>query len=144
MSNKAFVDFVLDFENQTVQDMEYVFVESVQDVLEAAQTPQRGVTKGASGFVEGKIPVAESELINSLVANDSAAGPDSYVLALGSFVLGQYLTFKWTAPHALRMEEGFIGQDKLGRNYKQEGRRYVGANADRFHTEFVPKRMAEV
>lgn len=131
------------FEQLTKQNMRYVATESIQDVVEAAQTPQRGITKGATSFEVGKIPVAEAELINSLSTNGGAPSEDSYVVAISGYEIGDSMTFAWTAPHAMRMEAGFTGTDSLGREYDQPGRHFVGANARRFQ-EFVTKRSREV
>lgn len=142
MSSKSFTAQLEDFEEFTVQNLKYIASEAIQDVLEAAQTPQRGITKGATSFVEGKIPVAESDLINSLTTNGTE-GATSYTVAISGYEIGDNMEFVWTAPHALRMEAGFSGTDSLGRKYEQPGRHFVGANARRF-PEFVEKRAKEV
>lgn len=121
--------------------MLFIAVNSIQDVMEAAMTPQLGITKGASGFVEGKIPVAEADLINSLTT-DGIPGADSYVLVVSSMKLGDSITFAWTAEHAKRMEFGYTGTDSLGRTYNQPGRHFVGKNAARF-PEFAEARARE-
>lgn len=133
MAGKSFTAQLKDIERLTVKNLRYVAAEAIQDVVEAAQTPQTGVTKGASGFVEGKIPVAEAELINSLTSNGTE-GKDSYAVAIAGFDLGDTLTFAWTAPHAMALE---VGTSRIA------GRHFVGANAKRFE-EFVAKRAKEV
>lgn len=139
---KSFTAQMQDFEDLCLQGMKYVAVESIQDVMEAAQTPQVGMTRGNPSFVEGKIPVGiTSELINSLTSEGNQ-GPASYQVALAGFDIGDYLEFKWTAPHAMRMEVGFVGEDKLGRKYNMPGRHFVGKNAARF-SEFVYKHAME-
>ena len=144
---KTFTAQIQAFADLTKQNLKYVAVESIQDVVEAAQTPQRAITKGATGFEIGKIPVAEAELINSLISGANGSfGPesaDSYAVALGGYELGDYMRFGWTAPHAMRMEAGFTGTDAIGRTYNQPGRHFVGANAARF-SEFVMKHALEV
>lgn len=144
---KSFTAQIRDLAKLTKQNMRYVATESIQDVLEAAQTPQLGITKGATSFVEGKIPVAEADLINSLVSglNGSVGAPSatSYTVAIGSMQLGDMARFAWTAEHAMRMEHGFTGTDALGRSYNQAGRHFVGANAAKFE-EFVKARVREV
>lgn len=142
MAGKSFTAQLAEFEKLTTQNLKYVASESVQDVLEAAQTPQRGISKGATSFVEGKIPVAESDLINSLTS-DGTEGAESYTVAIAGYEIGDSMEFTWTAPHAMRMEMGFTGTDSLGREYNQEGRHFVGANARRF-PEFVEKRAKEI
>ena len=144
---KSFTAQIRDWAKLTKQNMRYVATESIQDVLEAAQTPQLGITKGATSFVEGKIPVAEADLINSLVSglNGSVGAPSatSYTVAIGSMQLGDMARFAWTAEHAMRMEHGFTGTDALGRSYNQAGRHFVAVNAARFE-EFVKARVREV
>lgn len=139
---KTFTAQVRDFAGLTKLQMKYVAAESIQDVMEAAQTPQLAITKGATTFVEGKIPVAEADLINSLEVGGSS-GPDAYVTAIAGYALGDNMRFAWTAPHAMRIEQGFTGVDDLGREYNQAGRHFVGANAARF-SEFVEARTKEV
>lgn len=121
----------------TEQNMRYIAVNAIQDVMEAAQTPQRGMTKGAPSFEVGKIPVAEADLINSLTS-DGIEGEDSYVVALAGMEIGGTMEFAWTAEHAAPMEFGFTS-----RSGKQvPGRHFVGYNAERF-AGFVAKYAAE-
>ena len=129
---KSFTAQLKDIEKMTVKNMRYVAAEAIQDVMEAAMTPSRGVTKGGT-FEQGKIPVAEAELINSLTS-DGVEGKDSYTVAIAGFDIGDTLQFSWTAPHALSVEVG---------TSKMQGRHFVGANARRF-PEFVAKRAKEV
>ncbi|MGB0854235.1 MAG: hypothetical protein ACPGSI_13160 [Pikeienuella sp.] len=139
---KSFTAQLEDIEDLVLADMRYVAAESIQDVMEAAQTPQLAMSKGATSFEEGKIPVAEAELINSLTS-EGATGADSYTVAIAGFEIGDSLEFAWTAPHARRIELGFTGTDELGREFDQPGRHYMGANARRF-SEFVDQRAKEV
>lgn len=138
MAGKSFSASLSENVRKVKQNMKYVAVNAIQDVVEAAQTPQRGVTKGAPGFEVGKIPVAEAELINSLVSN-GVPGETSYVVALAGYSLGDYMEFAWTAAHAIPMELGF--ETKSGGWVP--GRFYVGHNAENF-SEFVKAREAEV
>lgn len=142
MTRKTFTAQIKDFRDRSVADMLYVSSAAIQDVMEGAMTPQLGVTKGATGFVEGKIPVAEADLINSLTT-DGVVGSDSYVTVISNMRLGDSIRFAWTAEYALRMELGFTGTDALGRSYQQEGRHFVGKNAAKF-PEFVDNRLKEV
>lgn len=142
MATRSFTAGIQDFAKLTKQNLRYVAVNSIQDVLEAAQTPQLAMSKGATGFVEGKIPVAEATLINSLTS-EGVTGADSYAVAIAGLDLGDVLRFAWTAPCARRIEYGFTGTDSLGRSYSVPGRHYVGANAARF-SEFVAARVKEV
>ncbi|MDZ7904601.1 MAG: hypothetical protein U5N55_01545 [Cypionkella sp.] len=129
--------------NKSKDRIRRVATDAIQDVMDAAQQPQLGITKGATSFVVGKIPVAEGELRGSLRAEllggGAAIGPDSYAVVLAGYEVGMNMKFTWTAPHALPMELGFTA-----RNGRQvPGRFFVGANAARF-SEFVASRVAEV
>lgn len=131
---------------KTEDRLRYVALMSIQDVVEAAQQPQLGITKGATSFVEGKIPVAEGELrgslVSSLMGGAAAVGPDSFAVVLSGYKIGDSMKFNWTEPYALRMEFGFSGTDSLGRSYQQSGRFFVTRNAERFPS-FVAARVAE-
>lgn len=114
----------------------YIAVNAIQDVVEGAQTPQPGVKRTRGTFVEGKIPVDTSALIQSLVTRiagrSSEPSQTSHTAILSGFQLGDQLQFAWTMPYALRIEKGFVGTDALGRTYNQEGRYFVARNAARF------------
>lgn len=142
MAGKSFSAQLADFEQMTLKNLRYVASESIQDVMEAAQTPQMGITKGASGFVEGKIPVAEKELINSLTS-EGVKGADSYAVAIAGYEVGDVMSFAWTAEHALPMETGYSIELKDGGRKEVPGRHFVSKNARRF-PEFVEKRAKEV
>jgi hypothetical protein len=116
--------------------------EAIQDVLEAAQTPQAPASRTGEAFQVGKIPVDTAFLINSLTSN-GIAGALSYTTALAGLKIGDIVRFAWTAPYALRIEHGFTGTDSRGRTYNQAGRFFVGHNAARF-SEFVAKREKEI
>ena len=144
MTAKSFEAQLSDIAGLIKEDLEYVMRQSISDVLVAAQTTQIGITQGATGFVEGKIPVGlTAELVNSLTV-DGAEGEKSYVLAIAGMEIGETKSFAWTAPYAMRMEAGFTGTDSLGRSYNQAGRYFISKNAERFATEFVPNRVKEV
>lgn len=140
---KSFSASIKGFRDLTVRNMRYVAAESIQDVLEAAQTPQLGMSKGATSFVEGKIPVADADLINSLSVDGGTPNKESYVTAIAGYELGDNMQFAWTSEYAYRIELGFTGSDALGRQYNVPGRHFVGKNAARF-SEFVAARVAEV
>lgn len=127
----------------TERNMRYVAAESIQDVVEAAQTPQPSVKRTGGTFIEGKIPVDEADLINSLSVDGGATDKDAYSVAIAGYQIGDNMRFAWTSEYALRIEAGFTGEDSLGRSYNVPGRHFVGKNAARF-PEFVKKRVAEV
>lgn len=139
---KTFTAQIKDFADLTKRNMRYVAAESIQDVMEAAQTPQPSVKRTGGTFIEGRIPVDTSDLINSLTVN-GISGQASYVTAIEGFEVGDVLRFAWTQEYAMRIEMGFVGTDSAGRTYNQAGRHFVSANAARF-PQFVEQRVAEV
>jgi len=130
--SRSFTAQLANIERLTVKKLKYVASEAIQDVMEAVMTPSVGITKGGT-FEEGKIPVAEAELINSLTSNGTP-GADSYTVAIAGFDIGDTLKFAWTAPHSLAVETG---------TSKMPGRHFVGVNARKF-PEFVAARVKEV
>ncbi|MEX0301955.1 MAG: hypothetical protein AB3N24_05980 [Leisingera sp.] len=145
---KKFSAQVAEFSQKTKRNMRYVAAEAIQDVVEAAQTTQLGITRGAESFEEGKIPVGlTGDLVNALVSSidggASGAGAASYATVIAGMELGDRLTFTWTQEYAMRIEAGFTGTDAKGRQYNQSGRHFVGANAARFQ-DFVDARSNEV
>lgn len=138
---RKFTAQIEDFAKLTERQMKAVVVDSVQDVLEAAQTPQVGITKGATSFVVGKIPVAEADLIQSLeIGYNGAYQPTqgAVVLSAAQFSLGDTINARWTAKHALPMELGFT--TKSGTNVP--GRHFLGTNAARW-SDFVKANAAK-
>ena len=136
---KKFRAQIEDIADLTAKQLAAVVVDSVQDVLDGAQTPQLGVTAGGEGFVIGKIPVAEKDLIQSLEVGYNGAYQQSGAdvsLSAAQFSLGDTINARWTAAYALRIELGFSGTDELGREYSQEGRHFLGHNAAKF-AQFV-------
>ena len=77
--------------------------------------------------------MADAELINSLSTNGGAPNDDSYVVAIANFEVGDFMTFAYTAPHAVAME---VGTEFI------DGRHYMGVNARRF-AEHVAKNTRE-
>lgn len=144
---KTFAAQVADFKGRTLKKMRYVATQAIQDVMEAAQTPQPGVGRTGGSFIEGRIPVDTSALINSLTSGKGAGGGTkgalSYTTAIAGLQIGDRLQFAWTMPYAMRIEAGFTGTDSRGRTYNQPGRHFVGRNAERF-SEFVAARVKEV
>ena len=116
-----------------------VLNESVQDVIELAQTPQQAISAGASSFEVGKIPVDTATLINSLHLGEQEIGTGE----IGTIEPGTIQTFEWQTPYAARIEFGFTGEDSLGRHYEVPGRVFVTTNAKRF-PEFVEAHAKEL
>lgn len=128
---------------KTADNLRYVAMMAIQDVMEAAQTPQPSVKITGGLFDTGKIPVDTSELIQSLKSSTSggalAVGSDSFAVALAGFEIGDVLTFHWTARHAIFMERGFTHVS----GKQVPGRYFVAQNAARF-SDFVADRVREV
>lgn len=142
----TFLAQVENFRKLTLANLRYVAAESIQDVLEQAQTPQPSVKRTGGTFIEGRIPVDTGELIQSLVSGNGGGGTKgelSYTTAIAGLQIGDVLTFAWTAPYARRIESGFVGTDSAGRTFNQQGRHFVAKAAARF-PEFVKARVAEV
>lgn len=139
---KSYTAQLQDARRMTNQGLRYVAASAIQDTIEDAMETVAGVSRGAA-FVEGKLPVNLGELVGSLSTNGGAPSEDSYVLAIADFDVGDVMSFAWTAPHARRIEEGFSGEDSLGRRYEQPGRHFVGSAAVRF-PDHVRKRASEV
>jgi hypothetical protein len=135
------------FREKTLKNLRYVAINAIQDVVEAAQTPQPSVKRTGGTFIEGRIPVDTADLIQSLASGLNGApgskGETSYIAVLAGLEIGDTINFEWTMPYALRIEKGFTGTDSLGRTYNQAGRHFVGKNAARFQ-EFVNQRVKEV
>ena len=144
----TFAAQVAGFRAKTLKNLRYVAINAIQDVMEAAQTPQPSAKRTGGTFIEGRIPVDTSALIQSLVSSRNGGGGGgkgelSYTTAIAGLQIGDTLLFSWTMPYAMRIERGFRGTDELGRTYNQAGRHFVGKNAARFQ-EFVNARVAEV
>jgi hypothetical protein len=92
---KTFAAQLQDFENLTEDKMRRVLRQSVQDVIQDAQTP---VSQG------GSMPVLDGFLRNSLATelNGSgvAQGADSFILTIAQMEPGDMLRAGWTAEYA--------------------------------------------
>ena len=150
MSTKKFRAQMEDIANLTEKQLIAVFVDSIQDVMEAVQTPQVSARRANGPFQIGKIPVDEGDLIQSLevglngaytIKADENGGVD-YSLAMTDISIGGTFNARWTAAYAMRIELGFSGDDSKGRTYNQAGRHFVGKNAARW-PEFVKANAAK-
>lgn len=136
---KSFAAQIDQIKADTLVKMTAVMQESIQDVLEDAQTPV-----GAGG----RMPVDTGNLRNSLASelNGGGFGPEgagAYALTIAGMEIGDTARFAWTAAYAMRLELGFSGADSLGRNYEQPGRHFVGTAAAKFsaHVEANTARL---
>lgn len=119
--------------------MQAVVSESIQDVMDIAQTP---VANG------GRMPVDDGHLINSVVTElngsqigrasdsadkDGASSTANIALLVTEMKIGDVARIGWSAAHAMRQHEGFVGEDSLGRTFNQEGKHWVDAAAAQWH-----------
>ncbi|AHD02947.1 HK97 gp10 family phage protein [Leisingera methylohalidivorans] len=142
--SKSFELQLAEIADRVLDDAKFIATEATQDLMEAAQTPQIGVSRGGDGFEEGKIPVDEGDLINSLVSSLNGArvgGEDqaSYGVAIAGFELGDVLEFGWTQEYAPAIEYGWT----TGSGKQVPGRHFVGANVARWQ-EFIDAAVAKV
>lgn len=137
MVTKSFGAKLATIRDKTKEQMRAVLSHSVQDVMDVAQTPTEN---------GGNMPVLDGYLINSVVselngaivgqaseAEDKGGGQSSVNIALvvAEIAPGDVARFGWTAAHAMRQHEGFVGEDELGREYDQGGKFWIdGAAAE--------------
>lgn len=133
MVGKSFEAQLRDFEQMSEADMLAVFQQSVQDVIEDAQTP-----RGKGGRLPVDLEFLRDSLVSEADGTPAGEGPESYVLAIAQFDIGSTGAFVWTAEYARRRELGFTGTDKLGRYYNEPGAHYAGGAAARWQ-EFVDR-----
>lgn len=129
------------FADLTERQMKAVVADSFMDVLQAAQTPQPSVKITGGAFEIGKIPVDEGDLIQSLQVGINmayAATGGAATMALTDWSIGDTLSARWTAAHALPMELGFTTRN----GGSVPGRHFVGTNAARW-SEFVAANAAK-
>lgn len=112
----TFTASLAQFRDKTKAQMQAVLSASVQDVLDEAQKP---VAQG------GRMPVDTGFLRNSLVSelngSEVARGVNSVLLTTTAMRPGDVARFGWTAAYAMRLHEGFVGEDSLLREYDQGG-----------------------
>ncbi len=117
-NNQQFIADIDAFIFDSIEDMKAVMLESVQGVIELAQTP-RG--KG------GRMPVLTGNLRNSIVFIDGSgkvfANPENrdgrldggaYVLGIAQANAFEKMSFGWTAPYAEFVEFGTSRQQAAG------------------------------
>lgn len=105
---------------QTQARMDAIVKGSTQEVCRVAQTIDDD---------GGRLPYDNGDLRRSFQSslNGSVAGKgeDSYELVVGKMEAGDVAHFEWTVDYAARMNYGFVGEDKLGREYNQQGTFYL-------------------
>lgn len=121
MSNKKFIADVSAFAKKTDEVMLRIAKQSLQDVINKAQTP---VAQG------GDMPVDLGFLRNSLETSlggvEIASGADSAVLGIASLKLGDTISFAWTAEYAIPRhyavgvgQGGGLWRDKAAQSWQQ-------------------------
>lgn len=119
MAKSGFANQVKAFTGKAKMRQEAIFKTSAARVLERASVPK------AQG---GRMPVDTGFLVNSSRASlEGAPTSESFdpPLAFSKMSVGDTVTVGWTAAYALRMEHGFVGKDKLGRTYAQQGNGFL-------------------
>jgi hypothetical protein len=135
MANRSFAASIEAFAEKTEAQMQAVMSESIQDAMDIMQTP---VANG------GRMPVDDGHLINSVVTelNGSQIGRASeaadkggasstanIALLVTQMKIGDVARIGWSAAHAMRQHEGFVGEDALGRSFNQEGKFWIDGAA---------------
>ena len=143
----GFGESLIIFRRKGIRNMKHVAGMAIKDVMEGAQTPQTSAKFTGGVFVEGKIPVLEEILRQSLWSgrNNSGwvRGATSYLSVTSGLQLGDVVTFYWSSPYAMRIEKGFRGTDRLGRSFNQAGRFFMARNLEKFPA-YLRARAAEV
>lgn len=125
---------------QTKQRQEAVFRESIQRLIEEMQTPvgQGGNMPIDTGFLRASLRLGIGPLSIAMVSN---AGKTStsydagvYAVTISKIKLGEVASARYIANYARRIEMGFVGEDSLGRSYKQKGYGFVRLAVQRWPT----------
>ena len=127
-----FSSIVDQWTKETEQRMTAVWRQSIDDL---ADTMNRTRANG------GRLPHLTGNLMRSLLASTSAmpstGGPNAKYtgqdvgLVTAGLRLDQTIWLGYQAIYARRLNYGFVGQDRLGRNYNQAGAHFVeGAIAE--------------
>ncbi|WOC14978.1 hypothetical protein [Pseudochrobactrum sp. MP213Fo] len=97
---------------------------ATQFMVEAVQDD----TPVISGILKASMAVT---LNDPIPMDQDAATPDMNV-ALGSVAIGDTLYATYTAEYAARIEYGYTGSDRLGREYDQKGHGMIQHNLDKW------------
>ena len=112
---------------KTQRRIDAVLKDSTQTVI---RTAQKTKAKG------GRMPVITNNLRDSLESSIAGGakgdGEESYIMVAGNMKGGDVATFTWTAEYARRVNDGFVGDDKLGRTYNQLGAHFVEGAVDQW------------
>jgi hypothetical protein len=125
---ETFTAQIRNWSDKTKRNLRLIFQQSIQDVFFDAQLP---VSKGGrmrvlTGFLRGSLTCY-------LNGSSSLAGPDSYILKVTDFDLGDVFFGGWTADYAVHREFGARGQtpDMFMRGAAMKWNSIVQSNAKR-------------
>ena len=112
---------------KTERRIDAVLKDATQSVIAVAQT---------SRDHGGRMPVITNTLRGSLQSSIAggafAEGEASHILVAPQMKGGDVATFTWTADYARRVNDGFVGDDKMGRTYSQVGAHFVEGAVDQW------------
>ena len=112
---------------KTQQRIGAVLKDSTQTVIRTAQK-----TKAKGGRMPVITNTLRGSLQSSVAGGVSVSGEESYILAAAGMKGGDVATFTWNTKYARRVNNGFVGDDKLGRNYSQVGAHFVEGAVDQW------------
>ena len=112
---------------KTEKRIDAVLKDATQSVIAVAQT-----SKGHGGRMPVITNTLRDSLESSIAGGASGEGEESYILVAGNMKGGDLATFTWTAEYARRVNDGFVGDDKLGRTYSQVGAHFVEGAVDQW------------
>ena len=123
-----FHDLIDSWTKETEQRMTAVWRQSIDDL---AEVMNRTRSNG------GRLPYLTGNLMRSLLASIAGLIPmgepgakytgTDIGLTTAGLQLDQTIWIGWQANYAHRLNYGFVGEDKLGRNYNQAGAHFVEA-----------------
>jgi hypothetical protein len=112
---------------KTEKRIDAVLKDAAQSVIAVAQT-----SKGNGGRMPVDIGNLRDSLQSSIAGGASGEGANSHILVAAGMKGGDLATFTWTAEYARRVNNGFVGDDKLGRTYNQVGAHFVEGAVDQW------------
>jgi hypothetical protein len=112
---------------KTEKRINAVLKDATQSVISVAQTSKEH---------GGRMPVITNKLRgsmqSSIAGGASGEGEESHIMVAATMKGGDLATFTWTAEYARRVNNGFVGDDKLGRTYNQVGAHFVEGAVDQW------------
>jgi len=112
---------------KTEKRIDAVLKDATQTTIAIAQK-----TKAKGGRMPVITNTLRDSLESSIAGGASGEGEESYILVAGNMKGGDLATFTWTAEYARRVNDGFVGDDKLGRTYSQVGAHFVEGAVDQW------------